>query len=145
MKNTLLALLLVVSSHAFAAEPTIIETNRSAAEIMEAANLAVKATSKRIQGNTMTFTARVPIEIDYGRFALNVYEDMTIDMTIVAKDGKYKVESSNPRTGRTGTSICSAAGLRVPEAMIAACEQGMVGMQAHVGNNILRQLAKSDF
>ena len=141
MKNTLLAALLVISGHAFGAEPTIFEVNKSASEIMEAANLAVKATGKRIQGNTMTFSARVPIKVDFGKWQPTIYDEMTVDMTIVAKDGKYKVESSNPfANGRDCVD-----GPRVHASFPIACEQGMIGMQAHVGNNISRQLAKSDF
>ena len=138
MKKIIFAVAAFISASGWAAEPTIVQTAATAAQIIEASNLAIKSPLKRVVGNSVTFTALVPIKVDPGSIFPNIYTDMTVDMTVVAKDGKFKVESSNPTAnGR----MCVADAIH--ESYISACETGMTGMQAHVANNILRQLEKN--
>ena len=136
-----------ISAVAMAAEPTIVLADEiklvsgngaSSEQIIEAANLAVKSPTKRIAGQTMTFVALVPIKVDPGTFLPSVTADMRVDMTVVAKDGKFKVESSNPMINDR-----KCAPDAINEMYLPACETGMTGMQAHVANNILRQLKKN--
>ena len=135
---TVLSLAKIGSAHA--AEPLIIQAKGSAEQIMAAANVAIKSPSKRIAGNSATFVALVPIKVDMGAFLPNTYPDMQLDMSVVAKDGKFKIESSNPSiNGRT----CIEG--KIQEDHIPACEKGIVGMQSHIANLILSQLEKNAF
>ena len=141
MKRILFTILFAISSHAYSANPQITEVDANATQIMEAANLAIKTPVKRtVVGNTMTFQALVPIKVNMGFIFPNYITDMTIDMTIIAKDGKFKIESSNPVVN--GRACYPGA---IQEDHVPACHTGIIGMQSLISGDIVRQLAKKDF